>query len=160
MVMTNGIHGVEASPEQPGQVRVALLLCEAQGEVAAGMASEGREYALGASEVAAMLALREGTAPISRLARTVGIRPNGASVLVERLHARGLVTRTRSTADNRVVRVDLTIEGHDLAGQLASRVSRRTSEVLAALDASERDQLPILLTRITSARIPQARAAS
>lgn len=107
-----------------------------------------------------MLALREGTAPISRLARTVGIRPNGASVLVERLHARGLVTRTRSTADNRVVRVDLTIEGRDLAGQLASRVSRRTSEVLAALDASERDQLPILLTRITSARIPQARAAS
>lgn len=139
----------EENEQLPG-VRIALLLCEAQGVIAAAMAAEGRAFAFGASEVAALLVLREGPAPISRLARSIGIRPNGASVLVERLYTRALVTRTRSVTDNRVVRVELTSEGREIADSLAACVSRRASEILEGLDSAQREQLPILLARIAS----------
>ncbi len=141
---------IQQSADHAGPVDLALLLFQAQGEFATLLAGDARAEELGPSEVAALLALSRGAAPVSGIARIVGIRPNGASVLVDRLHARGLVTRERSRSDNRVVRVALTPEGEEIARRLEARAEARIESRLSGLTPAEREQLPILLARILS----------
>lgn len=131
-------------------VDLVLLLLQAEGEFSYLLAGQGKSDDLGATEAAALLALSRGPAPISGIARIVGIRPNGASVLVDRLHARGLVGRERNRSDNRVVSVALTETGEAVAKRLEQHAEASIEDRLAGLTPAEREQLPILLARILS----------
>jgi DNA-binding MarR family transcriptional regulator len=142
--------GSDARALNGSPVELALLLFQAQGEFASLLSTDARTEELGPTEVAALLSLSRGTAPVSGIARVVGIRPNGASVLVDRLHGRGLVSRERSRSDNRVVRVALTAEGEELAHRLEQRAEARIEARLSALTEAEREQLSVLLARILS----------
>ncbi|HLB22851.1 MAG TPA: MarR family transcriptional regulator [Dehalococcoidia bacterium] len=149
------MHGAAAAnirqrAEERAPVDLALLLFQAQGEFATLLAGDAKAEDLGPSEVAALLALARGPTPVSGVARIVGIRPNGASVLVDRLHARGLVARERSRSDNRVVRVALTADGEETARRLEAHAEARIESRLSGLTPAEREQLPILLARILS----------
>jgi DNA-binding MarR family transcriptional regulator len=132
----------------PDGVDLLLRIFEIQGSMTSVLGAVGRSADLGPSEVAALLALRRGPSPISGVARSVGIRPNGASVLVERLHARGLVRRERSRRDNRVVSVELTPSGQALADELSEAAEGRLQEMLSTLTDEQRTLLPVLLARI------------
>ena len=54
---------------------------------------------------------------VSELARKMYLHPATVVGILDRLESRGLVARTRSTEDRRVVYVDLTEQGKDLVNQ-------------------------------------------
>src|SRR5688500_13311535 len=63
----------------------------------------------------------DGPLPVSELARVLGISVASATGILSRMEERGLVARTRSAADRRVVRVELAPVGDaaldDIEGQ-------------------------------------------
>jgi len=120
---------------------VLLRVSEVQGRFASLVGAESRAFNLTPSEALALIALARGSLPVSGIARAVGIRPNGASVLVDRLRVRRLVRRQRSRRDNRVVIVELTDEGGELTASLIEKVRAQLSTALASLAATEAAQL-------------------
>jgi DNA-binding MarR family transcriptional regulator len=54
---------------------------------------------------------KEGRAPMARLSAELMITPAGATMVADRLEARGLIRRVRSVEDRRVVNVELTRRG-------------------------------------------------
>jgi DNA-binding MarR family transcriptional regulator len=120
---------------------VLLRVSEVQGRFTLLVGAESRGFDLTPSEALALIALARGSLPVSGIARAVGIRPNGASVLVDRLRARRLVRRQRSRRDNRVVTVELTDEGHTVTASVVEKVRTQLSAALAPLTAIESAQL-------------------
>jgi len=129
---------------------VLLRVFEAQGQLAALVGAESRVFSLTPSEALALIALTRDSLPVSGIARAVGIRPNGASVLVDRLRERRLVRRQRSRRDNRVVTVDLSDEGRELTVSLMVKVNAQLGCALSALTTSEISQLVAVLAKLTA----------
>ena len=129
-------------------IDVLLSIFEAQGRIASLVGVESRTFGLTPSEALALIALTRAVLPVSGIARAVGIRPNGASVLVDRLRERRLVRRQRSRRDNRVVTVELSDEGRDLTAALIEKVNAKLGAALAALSPGEVAQLVSSLARI------------
>jgi DNA-binding MarR family transcriptional regulator len=85
----------------------------------------------------------DGPLPVSELARVLGVSVASATGILSRMEERGLVARTRSAADRRVVTVELAPGG------------------LAALDAMEgqsRDGFSKLLGTLTVDELEEVRA--
>jgi DNA-binding MarR family transcriptional regulator len=137
-----------APPSPAATLDVLLLAFRLQGQLSSLLAQESKEYGLGPAEAVALIALTRGAEPISGVARASGIRPNGASVLVERLRLRGLVRRERSKRDSRIVTVELTDEGKAAADKLIERVGDQMRFVLSPLPSVERENLILLLNRL------------
>ncbi len=129
---------------------VLLRVFEAQGQLASLVGAESRAFSLAPSEALALIALTRDSLPVSGIARAVGIRPNGASVLVDRLRERRLVRRQRSRRDNRVVTVDLSDEGRELAASLLAKVNAKLACALSALTPTEVGQLVAALAKLTA----------
>lgn len=93
---------------------------------------------------------RMGPSRVGDLAAALGIAQNSVTTASQRLETRGMLTRQRSRDDERVVNLALTEEG--AARVDAWRERRRTilEELLADLDAGEREQLHALLERVLS----------
>ena len=128
-----------------------LLMFHVQGRLSNLLGAESREYDIGSSEAIALVALLDTPTPISGVARAAGIRPNGASVLVDRLLARQLVRRQRSRRDNRVVTVELTDAGRELAVTITNRITDQVRFALGGFSTAERDQFVSLLRRLANA---------
>src|SRR5260370_22215713 len=64
--------------------------------------------------------LHKGPLQVNAIGPKVNLTPGSISVAVERLHARGLVSRADSEADRRVRIVDLTPAGRALIGKVFS----------------------------------------
>ena len=122
---------------------------EVQGVLSAVIGVESRPFGLTASEAVALTALARESLPVSGIARTVGIRPNGASVLVDRLRERRLVRRQRSRRDNRVVTVELTDEGRQLIAALGDKIGPRLQSMLSALQPDELSELASSLAKLS-----------
>jgi len=128
------------------------------GRVSSLLARDARQHRLTPSEAAALLALAHGRMSISRVAEATGIRPNGASVLVERLRERGLVRRERDARDNRVVTVELTPHGRAVAAELDARAREQLEIMLSPLSSPEQAQLLSLLARIVETGVRTAQS--
>lgn len=63
------------------------------------------------------------------------------------LESDGLVNRSRSTSDRRVVVVDAAASGHDLFGQVLERIEAEVS--LPATDKLDADQIAVLTTLVS-----------
>ncbi len=61
----------------------------------------------------------DGALPVGRIGELLGLDSGTLSPLLKRLESRGLVTRSRSTADERVVTVHLTDAGLALRDEMA-----------------------------------------
>lgn len=129
-----------------------LLSSRVHGRVAAILDAEGRDFDLTATESMALLWLARGSSPVSGVATAVGLRPNGASVLVDRLKARGLVRRQRSRRDQRVVTVSLTNAGRSQASVLGARLRGGLRLLVSPLSPTEREWLVSMLQRLASPR--------
>ena len=127
---------------------VLLRVFEAQGALGSLVAAESRVFGLAPSEALALFALTRDSLPVSGIARAVGIRPNGASVLVDRLRERRLVRRQRSRRDNRVVTVDLSDEGRELTAALLEKVRPPLNRALSALTPAELGELVSALGKL------------
>jgi DNA-binding MarR family transcriptional regulator len=129
---------------------VLLLIFQVQGRLSSLIATESRVFNLTPTEALALITLGRDSSPVSGIARAVGIRPNGASVLVDRLRERRLVRRQRSRRDNRVVTVDLTDTGRELAETLTSKAADQLRFALSNFAPDDRDQLASMLKRLVT----------
>ena len=89
----------------------------------------------------------DGPAPMNQLAATLRCEPSNITGLVDRLAARGLVTREPSPTDRRVKLVTATPAGIELSGKVWAQLDF-AAEPLAALSDAERLTLRDLLRRI------------
>jgi DNA-binding MarR family transcriptional regulator len=127
---------------------ILLLSFRLQGQLSSVLSVLSREFGLGPAEAVSLIWLGRGPVPISGVAKAAGIRPNGASVLVDRLKERKLVRRQRSKRDNRVVTVELTETGKEVADALTERVGDQLRFVFSPLPPNERENLVLLLGRL------------
>lgn len=89
----------------------------------------------------------DGPAPMSHIAAVLRCEPSNITGLVDRLTARGLVTREPSPTDRRVKLVTATAEGKKLSAAVWAQLDF-AAEPLAALSDGERETLRDLLRRI------------
>jgi len=86
-----------------------------------------------------------GLVSLTELAGHLGLPKSSASVLVKRLHQRGLVHRERDAADERRLRLRLTTEGQRLVdtGEILDR--RRLERALRRMGASGEELIGLLI---------------
>jgi DNA-binding MarR family transcriptional regulator len=89
----------------------------------------------------------DGPVPMNRIAAVLKCEPSNITGLVDRLTARGLVTRQPSPADRRVKLIAATAAGAHLSGEVWARLDF-AAQPLAALSDDERRTLRDLLRRI------------
>ena len=79
------------------------------------------------------------------LCEALMLDPNNCVLLLNELEAAGWLERRRDPEDRRRHVVDLTPEGHEALARARAAQDTLEDEMLAGLDASERDQLRALL---------------
>ncbi|WP_299039354.1 MarR family winged helix-turn-helix transcriptional regulator [uncultured Pseudokineococcus sp.] len=81
---------------------------------------------------------QDGAAPVTVVARRLGLSSNTVSPLLKRMEGRGWITRRRSGEDERAVIVDLTAEGRRLGDEVGD-VPRRVTDAAGLSDAQQTD---------------------
>ena len=71
------------------------------------------------------------------LAKLIAVDTGAMTRTLDRLEAKGLVARSRSHEDRRVVRLELTEEGQTIAREIPDRISRTLQHHLRGFDAEE-----------------------
>jgi DNA-binding MarR family transcriptional regulator len=112
-------------------------------------AADLRPYDLTAQQVwlLAELPERDGL-PIGALADLMQCHGSNVTGLVDRLEARGLVSRQASTADRRVKYVELTDQGRALRGEAIAIARRPPRVLLERLGTRDLDRLNELLAAV------------
>jgi DNA-binding MarR family transcriptional regulator len=95
--------------------------------------------------------LRDRTVGMNELARHLGLDKSSVTGLVDRAEGRGLVRRRASTTDRRAVEVCITPGGRKLVARGAAEFERRIAAFVSPLEATEREILSRLASRILSA---------
>lgn len=84
------------------------------------------------------------------LAREMQVDTGATTRMIDRLAAKGLLTRERSTSDRRLVRLVLTPAGQDAAREVPAVLCRSLNSHLDGFSATELEQLKQMLTRMIS----------
>lgn len=94
------------------------------------------EVTLAQHRVLVILAAR-GTQTIGEIAGELDVNPSNATRYCDRLQRLGLLSRTRSAADGRVVRVELTAQGQGLVRAVNRRRHEDIERVLGQISSAE-----------------------
>jgi len=97
------------------------------------------------------LAVNEGQSQ-QALSAALGIHRSAVVALVDDLEHRGLAERRRDPIDRRAYALYLTPAGRKLLAKLQRTAEDDETELLAALDSSERSQLISLLQRVAESQ--------
>jgi DNA-binding MarR family transcriptional regulator len=100
-------------------------------------------------DVMAALRRADDALTMSELSRRLLVSNGNTTTVVDRLELDGLVTRTPSPADRRVVHVALTEAGRRHFDALATEHEARVDSLFAAVSAADVDALEELLQRLT-----------
>jgi DNA-binding MarR family transcriptional regulator len=92
-----------------------------------------------------------------RLAEAMGIDPSNASLIVERLHSKGLIERRVRDDDRRARELYLTTKGAKLWRRIRPKTRVANARVLAPLAPEERELLLDLLIRVIEGNRAHAR---
>jgi MarR family transcriptional regulator, 2-MHQ and catechol-resistance regulon repressor len=112
---------------------------------AAGIAESG----LGLSDFGALeILLHKGPLPVNTIGPIVDLTPGSISIAVDRLVARGLVSRVESTEDRRVRIVALTSRGRDLIGRAFRKHSGQMKRVFSELSPEDLRGLEVVLKKV------------
>src|SRR6266849_4379954 len=134
--MTRGFQGTD---------RVWLIMMKAMRALTRYAAAGIEETGLGLSDFGVLEALlHKGPLPVNTIGPIVDLTPGSISIAVDRLVAKGLVSRVESAEDRRVRIVALTPRGKDLivsafrkhAGQMRRVFSELSPEELRALEVA------------------------
>lgn len=74
---------------------------------------------------------------VAELAREMQIDPGATTRMLDRLEAKGLCRRERSTEDRRVVNIELTPEGHEAADKVPAALAEVMNAHLAGFSKTE-----------------------
>ena len=108
-----------------------------------------QETGLGLSDFGVLeLLLHGGPLPVNTIGPLVDLTPGSISIAVDRLVAKGLVSRIESAADRRVRIVALTPRGHDLIVSAFRKHSLQIKKVFSDLSAEELRSLEVALKRL------------
>jgi MarR family 2-MHQ and catechol resistance regulon transcriptional repressor len=111
----------------------------------AGMAGTG----LGDSDFRVLeVLLHKGPLPVNTIGLIVEWAPGSISVAVDRLHQKGLVSRTDSSDDRRVRVVALTKKGRDVIVSVFQKHAAMIKEVFSELSSQELRELEASLKRV------------
>ena len=128
-----------------GPDHVWLVMMKAMRALTRYAAAGIEETGLGLSDFGVLEALlHKGPLPVNTIGPIVDLTPGSISIAVERLVAKGLVSRVESTEDRRVRIVTLTPRGKDLiaaafrkhSGQMKIVFSELSPEELRGLEAA------------------------
>lgn len=100
------------------------------------------------SQWTALVALHSGITTAGDLAHNICHDAGSLTRLIDGMVRRGLVTRSRSDSDRRVVTLALTARGDDIVAALAPRMMNFWNGLLAGFSHAEVDMLINLLTRL------------
>jgi len=107
------------------------------------------ETGLGLSDFGVLeVLLNKGPLPVNTIGPIVDLTPGSISVAVDRLFAKGLVTRVESTEDRRVRIIALTPRGKNLIVPAFRKHSGQMKRVLSELSAKERRSLEVALKKL------------
>ena len=130
-------------------IHVWLVLMKAFHSMAACAARDLRGTGLGESDFRVLeVLLHKGPLPVNTIGPKVFLTAGSISTAVERLYARGLVSRVDSKADRRVRVVDLTPKGRRLINRIFTSHARNMEEVAGVLTEMERLQLLEILKKL------------
>jgi DNA-binding MarR family transcriptional regulator len=104
-------------------------------------------------DVMAALHRAEGALTMSELSRRLLVSNGNTTTVVARLEHDGLVTRTPSAADRRVVHVALTEAGRRHFERLAVEHEARVDSLFGGVSANDVDALEQLLQRLTLGKV-------
>jgi len=104
------------------------------------------ETGLGLSDFGVLeILLHKGPLPVNTIGPIVNLTPGSISIAVDRLVAKGLVSRVESAEDRRVRIVALTPRGKDLIVKAFRRHSGQMKKVFSALSSEELRTLEVAL---------------
>ncbi len=107
------------------------------------------ETGLGLSDFAVLeVLLHKGPLPVNTIGPIVGLTPGSISIAVDRLVAKGLVSRVESAEDRRVRTVALTPRGKDLIVSAFRKHSGQMKRVFSELSAEELRGLEVALKKV------------
>jgi MarR family 2-MHQ and catechol resistance regulon transcriptional repressor len=107
------------------------------------------ETGLGLSDFEVLeLLLNKGPLPVNTIGPIVDLTPGSISTAVDRLFAKGLVTRVESTEDRRVRIVALTPRGKDLIVSAFRKHSGQMKRVFCELSPEELRSLEVALKKV------------
>jgi MarR family transcriptional regulator, 2-MHQ and catechol-resistance regulon repressor len=107
------------------------------------------ETGLGLSDFGVLeVLLNKGPLPVNTIGSIVDLTPGSISIAVDRLFAKGLVTRVESTEDRRVRIIALTPGGKDLIVPAFRKHSGQMKRVLSELSVEELRSLEVALQKL------------
>jgi MarR family transcriptional regulator, 2-MHQ and catechol-resistance regulon repressor len=125
---------------------VWLVLMKAMRALTRYAAAGIEETGLGLSDFGVLeILLHKGPLPVNTIGPIVDLTPGSISTAVDRLLARGLVSRVESTEDRRVRIVALTPRGKDLVASAFRKHSGQMKRVFSELSPEELRGLEVAL---------------
>jgi len=135
--------------DAPTPVHAWLVLMKATQAIARYALANLEESGLGLSDFAVLeVLLHKGPLPVNVIGPKVNLTPGSISVAVERLVAKGLVSRAESPRDRRVRIVALTARGKSVIAPIFRAHVATMEKVFAGLSREEIRQLEQHLKRI------------
>jgi homoprotocatechuate degradation regulator HpaR len=146
--------GKSSAPQRhimrPFERSLPMALLRAREAVMRGFRRQLRERGLNEQEWRIMRALMEvDRIEIGELAECVFVLKPSATRTIKNLETRGIVSRTRSSADQRRAFIALTAAGRDLFEQLAPQSEVEYARITKLIGAPEMQELYDLLRRVT-----------
>ncbi len=100
------------------------------------------------SQFVTLKKLADGIASVTDLARAAELNPGAMTRLLDRLEAKGLVSRVADPGDRRALHIHLTEAGIAIWSDIAQCGQRVHDRALAGMNDADRDQLLRLLERV------------
>ena len=126
-----------------------LLMMKAMRALTRYAAAGIEETGLGLSDFGVLeILLHRGPLPVNTIGPLVDLTPGSISIAVDRLVAKGLVSRVVSADDRRVRIVALTSRGKDLIATAFRTHSKQMKKVFSELSSEELRELEAALKRV------------
>jgi MarR family 2-MHQ and catechol resistance regulon transcriptional repressor len=132
-----------------GTDHVWLVMLKAMRALTKYATASIQETGLGLSDFGVLeLLLHGGPLPVNTIGPMVDLTPGSISIAVDRLVAKGLVSRIESAEDRRVRIVALTPRGHDLIVSAFRKHSLQMKKIFSDLSAEELRSLEVALKQL------------
>ena len=129
-------------------VHVWLVMMKAMRALTRYAAADIEETGLGLSDFGILeVLLHKRPLPVNTIGPIVDLTPGSISIAVDRLFAKGLVTRVESTEDRRVRIIALTPKGKELIVSAFRKHSAQMKKVFSDLTPEELDALEVALKK-------------
>ena len=109
-----------------------------------------KKYQVSAPQLNCLISLYEnGPLPPSQIAKYIMVKSSTVTGIVDRLEQKGFVKRYRNSPDRRIITIELTDSGKNLAKNAPPPIQQKIIDGLKKLSEDELDQIIFSLTQLT-----------